>query len=211
MEKTKKKAKFLPIALFAVIIMLAGNMEAVCESAALVEQSKSRDEILPDFLLRWSEYLSAGNESELARIRKQMIEQEKINRDRIASTNGAVLNYSLIKSIQSDRQIIYSFLEDVKITTDPTSFGYIEEVENIEGTQDYSYAHFHTDGWNENESAPKGGEAIALGEMYGNWASGDVYIDCRRGPDSDQRPPWVDYVMVYVVMTFPRTGPNGTT
>lgn len=196
MKRTMKRLKLSLIITLAVILLASGLGAGY---AAINEQKEdSSTEALPDFLLRLSEYLSKGNASELARIRHQMIEQEKVNQERIESTKGAVLTFS-----PPDGGTLlywppwYSFLQTIEYTSPPEPYGYIEYASRMTGGQDNSYAHLHTDDWNHDYGNPQGGEAFAAGYMYRNLAGGDIYVRCRRGPHSANRPPWEDYVIVY--------------
>jgi len=186
----------IPLIITLAVILLASSLGGIVNAAINKQNEDFSTEALPDFLLRFSEYLSKGNASELARIRLQMIEQEKVNRDRIASTKGAVLNFSPRGGTLLSWPPWYSFLETVLFESPPEDYGYIDYATRIEGGQDNSYAHFHTDGWNEDYEHPLGGEAFAGGTMYRNVGGGDIYVRCRRGPHSGDRPPWQDYVMV---------------
>jgi hypothetical protein len=187
----------IPLIITFAVILLASNLSGYATAAINKQKEESSNEVLPDFLLRLSEYLSKGNTTELAQIRSQMIEQEKVNRDRIKSTNGAVLNFSPRGGTLLSWPPWYSFMQTVEYTSHPESYGYIEYATRMTGGQDNSYAHLHTDGWNENYENPMGGEAFAAGYMYRNVGSGDIYVRCRRGPHSGNRPPWQDYVIVY--------------
>jgi hypothetical protein len=195
MKSTMQRWK-LSLVIILVVVMLASSLGAVCVNAAVNEQY-SRKYVLPDFLLRLAEYQSNGNSTELARIKNQMIEQELIKQDRIASTKGAVLKLELSDSPLLDWPTIYSFLSTVEIVSPDESYGYIENENNMIGSYDNSFAHLHTDDWNHvyDPDDVRGGEAFAAGYTYGGWASGDFYVQAKRG--THWQSGWQNYVILY--------------
>lgn len=195
MKRTMKRMKLSLIFITFAVIMLASSLAVGYVNAAINEQKEDSSTVaLPDFLLRLSEYLSKGNKSELARIRHQMIEQEKVNRERIASTRGAVLTFSPSDDALLSGPPIYSFLLEVVKTSPWEPYGYIEYAYRMTGGQDNSYAHLHTTDWNHDYGNPQGGEAFAAGYMYRYSGQGDIYVRCRRGSGY---PSYQDYVIVY--------------
>jgi hypothetical protein len=197
-KKVKKlqQKRGIPIFILLATILMISNIAFAYSKPAL---DKKPEKILPDILLRYSEYLSQGNATELARIRQEMIEQEKIKSDRIKETNGAVLDFSLMENMLLSWPPHYNFIGDVLIVSDREDFGYVDNPSSVEMGQDNSYAHFHTDGWFDDPEDPyygNGGEAFVAGDMWPGYALGDVYVHCRRGPHSANRPPWNDYCMI---------------
>ncbi|MCW4018722.1 MAG: hypothetical protein NWF00_08635 [Candidatus Bathyarchaeota archaeon] len=189
-----KGLKSLLVITFAVL-MMASSFEVIYANAAINKQTSTSEYALPDFLLRLSEYQANGNATELTRIRNQMIEQEKIKQDRIASTKGAVLSLELPDSPLLDWPPVYSWLSTVEFTSPYESYGYIEDADEMIGSSDNSFAHLHTDDWNYDEGDPMGGEAFAGGYTYGGWASGDFYVQGKRG--AHWQSGWQNYVMLY--------------
>jgi hypothetical protein len=127
-----------------------------------------------------------------------MIEQELIKQDRIASTKGAVLKLELPDGALLDYPPVYSYLSSLEYSkiSPPEDFGYVDNPGNIVGTADNVFGHFHTDDWNYqyNEYA-MGGEAFVPGYMYGGWASGDFYVQAKRGEHWQSG--WANYVILY--------------
>lgn len=81
MKKMKGIIKWLKLSIIVtfIAIMLTGSLQTVFAS--------SNDNIdLPDFLVRYAQYQSKGNVTEFNRIINQMIKQEQLKRDTIAST-----------------------------------------------------------------------------------------------------------------------------
>ncbi len=187
----KKYLKLLIFFSFIIVLSTAINLEAV------FAKFTEHETVLPDYLLRFTDYLSKGNATKLAEIRNQMIEQLKINQDRIASTKGAVLHSLKSSPLLESWPPTFSFMSSVEFTSPYEDYGYIESAEDLVGSEDDSFAHFHTDGWNENYQSPMGGESFAAGYLYGSqWASGDFYIYGKAGPHSGYG--YSNYVMVYV-------------
>ena len=219
MKRKMKRMELSLIIVCAIILLWASYSKVTYASPEVEEQKESSlslnqvpavsvddsDVALPDYLLRLSEYLSKGNASELERIRHQMVEQEKINRERIESTKGAVLNFRPPDSPLLDWPPTYSCLSDV-VYASPDMYdypnpphnliGYIRDAERIEGSEDGAYAHLHTSGWDHNYENPHGGEALTKGFMI-HPARGDIYVQCRVGPHQGSRPPWDDYVLMW--------------
>ena len=188
----------LSLVITLAIVMLTSSLGAVCVQGA-VDMQNYRKYVLPDYLLRLAEYQSNGNLTELARIKNQMIEQEMIKQDRIASTNGAVLKLNRSVQTLSSHPPIYSCLSSLEYSkiSPPESFGYVDNPGNVVGTADNVFAHCHTDGWNHhNDSTVMGGEAFIPGYMYGGWASGDFYVQAKIGAHSQSG--WQNYVILYV-------------
>jgi hypothetical protein len=187
----QKKWKLCLVVVFTVI-MLISSLETIRVNATI----NDKDYVLPDFLIRLSEYISKGNATELERIQNQMITQEKIKQDRIESTNGAVLHSSASKNTLLDWPPVYSCLSTIEYTSPDTSYGYIEYEDEMIGSYDDSFAHLHTDDWNYHyDETAEGGEAFAGGYTYGGWASGDFYVQAKRG--SHWQSGWQNYVILY--------------
>jgi hypothetical protein len=197
----KKAQKLLSI--LAIVLLMSIGLETAYATSAIQDSSVT----LPDFLLRWAEKISNGNASELARRTNQIIQQEKINKDRIASTNGAVLNLSMkgVSSVNSlsyyppyyatITNIYYNSPDTIDIVTQEV-VGHIDNPDALENTADNNFAWLKTTGWNENNNWPEGGEAFGVGSMTGYWACGDVYITAK----TDQ-PSWDNYVIVSIYVT----------
>lgn len=196
MKKNATQKRKIPTMIIFITILTVSSLATVYASAT-IEKKQNTD--LPDILLRYSEYLSKGNATELIRIREEMIKQENIKRERIKETKGAVLDFDIAEVVTLSNPPTYSFIGDVLIVSPAESFGYVENADNVELGQDSSYAHFHTDGWFSDPEDPlygNGGEAFVAGSTYPGTGFGDVYVRCRRGPHSANRPPWNDYVMI---------------
>jgi hypothetical protein len=201
MKRAMQRSK-LSLIIALVAIMLAGSLQAVYAN------SITSNTTLPDFLLRYAQYLSKGNTTELNIIINQMITQEQIKQDRIASTHRAVLQFPLSSSQLSSATespmtttYTYSWMSAIYGYSPPTydivtgdMVGEIQYPTNLVGQPDGSYALLWTDGWNENYSNPIGGEAMANGPVWNGYngvASGDVYICAYTGI-----PDWQNDVMI---------------
>jgi hypothetical protein len=196
-----KKEKRLLIVAFA-MILLTSNLTTVFASAS-INKHDSSGEVLPEYLLLVSKYLSKGNTTELARIRQEMIRQEQIKQDRIKSTNGAVLNFSPPESPLDDEY--YWYMDTVEYVS-PDQYdiydeliGHVDDAEEMTWDSDDDCALLETFGWDKNYSDPEpdAGEALVNGYME-DWALGDIYVRACQGPNSGSDPPWSNYVQVWV-------------
>jgi len=69
-EKLKRKMKRvkIPLIITLAVILLASSLGGIVNAAINKQNEDFSTEALPDFLLRFSEYLSKGNASELAQL-----------------------------------------------------------------------------------------------------------------------------------------------
>jgi hypothetical protein len=193
-----KWLKFSIIVTF-IAVMLASSLQEVFAS--------STDNIdLPDFLVRYAQYQSKGNATEFNRIINQMIKQEQIKRDTIASTNGAILQPPLSSSQVSSGTASaltgttgwMSYLIGYSPPTYDIVTGYmvgcIKYASRLAGQNDGNYALLWTNGWNEDYNNPQGGEAFGFGAVWNGqsgWMNGFVYVYGYTGV-----PSWQNYVMI---------------
>jgi len=196
MKKTMKCLKLSLIVAFAAV-MLISSSQAV--RASLTTSNTT----LPNFLVSYAQFLSKGNSTELAIIENEMITQQQIKQERIAATNGAVLNFSpstsQLSSANPDNSPTYSWITSITGTSPETIdsktgdvVGHITNANpGLIGQPDSNYAYLFTDGWNENDNNPIGGEAFASGTMYNSWAEGDIYVYAYA-----VEPSWQNYVMI---------------
>ncbi len=200
----EKKFKFLVITLAAIVLVLSSSLEAI-RASSTIDEGK-----LPDFLLRYSEYRSQGNATRLAQIRNQMLEQEKINRERIESTKGAVLQFNPLKdslltstnSMMDDPGYTICWMDEQEFTSPYETYGYVEDEYEMEGLEDYSYTHLHTDDWNYDYENPMGGEAFNAGKWYqNNGAFGDFWVYAKKGPHSTSE--YSNYIIFHVCVGDP--------
>lgn len=110
MKKTMKCLKLSLIVAFAAV-MLISSSQAV--RASLTTSNTT----LPNFLVSYAQFLSKGNSTELAIIENEMITQQQIKQERIAATNGAVLNFSpstsQLSSANPDNSPTYSWITSI--------------------------------------------------------------------------------------------------
>ena len=194
MERTMKRRKLSFItafAFFAVFLLLASSSSAVYASPA----SSNKHITLPDFLIRFAKYKSKGNATEEARIINQMITQEQIKQEMIASTKGAVLTPP--PSSLSPGSWIWFTLGQSDKTYDKVTgacTGYILNRNGLTGSSaDGNCAFLWTNGWNHDYDEPEGGEAFTWGPMYNYWGKGNVYVTGYTNNTS-----WDNYVIIYV-------------
>ncbi len=193
MKNAMPKWKLSLIIVFA-SIMLTSSLTAVYATAA------SNSNLLPDYLVRYAEYLSNGNATQLAIIESEMVTQQKTNQERIAATNGACLNFdpNSQTSLITQSTTIYSQVSSIIATSPPTidiktgaTVGEILNANGLIGQPDGVYAYLFTDGWTENVNNPIGGEAFADCLMTNQGAYGDMYIYAYT-----PLPSWNNYVMI---------------
>jgi hypothetical protein len=153
----RNNLKFLIVASCALVLFLASSIEIV--RAAYPD---SDNEIkLPDFLIKNAEYMSRGNSTRFVQIIEQMIKQEKIKQERIESTKGAVLDFKSVQdSLLLNDPPTWSYINEYEFHgPDPehtTDWQYVENWEEIEGSEDDSFAHLHTTDWNHDYQNPQG-------------------------------------------------------
>ena len=202
MKEQQKRGKLIVFSSFAAILFLATSLEA-----AYAIFSDNEQYALPDFLLRLSEYLSRGNASELARIRKEMVQQENIKQDRIKSTSGAVLNCPPSGNPLTDEfevryiEQVLSHTENTSLPYDPyTVIGNITDWDFISGDGlDGNCAHLMATGWYYWEGEYVGGEAIAVGALNGYaWDLSDIDVYAKKGPLTGSGGDWYNYLIVMV-------------
>jgi hypothetical protein len=173
------------------------------EQATYASTDNNEQYDLPVFLLRLSEHLSRGNASELARLRNEMVQAEKLKQERIKSTNGAVLHSPSSRGGTRDggyMRYIESVIGHSEPMYGPTGrIGYIDDWYYLEGSEpDGNLAYLEAIGWYDSV----GGEACAHGQLNAPvYSSSDVYVWAKKGPltGSPPLPPWAywkNYVMV---------------
>jgi hypothetical protein len=140
--------------------LLVSSFLTVYASSAI---DKKKEDPLPDFLLRLSEFLSDGNATKLAQIRKKMMEQLELYQDKNAFTPTNV------PPLCSRSTYV---LDSVAWTWEYHG-GEVDNAGNMVGYIDYSYGHIHTD--------EPDAEAWVVGEMT-SAASGNVYLYGKAGP-----------------------------
>jgi hypothetical protein len=185
----KNNFKLLIIISFGIILVLSSNLEAI-------RASSTSDIKLPDFVQRYLKYVSRGNETYLAQITSQLIENQKIQQERIESTKGAVLHPPNGSQLDTSTFSFMAALRDPTPTSPNETYGYVQDEAEMIGGTDNSFTHLHTDDWNHDEDHPMGGEAFVFGKWYGTWASGDFWVYAKKGPDSTSE--YSNYIMFSV-------------
>ncbi|MCW4018691.1 MAG: hypothetical protein NWF00_08475 [Candidatus Bathyarchaeota archaeon] len=165
MKKAKENRAFsfiTVVTFFAVLILVTSNFSVVCASS-----SSSNNVALPVFLenLLVNSHPNASK-AELNQIRAIWINQIELKEERIASTNGAVLNYK-----PSDTRS-GSYMSDY-LDYEEFGGGVVYDGPNMEGLVDYNYARFYTPYDNAGASV--------IGELS-SAATGDVYVVGKLGP-----------------------------
>ncbi|MCW4015352.1 MAG: hypothetical protein NWF06_03200 [Candidatus Bathyarchaeota archaeon] len=184
-KNCKRKMNLSFVIAFGVVLLLTCNLNVV--GASLVSNKKEHY-VLSDFLERLLDVYGKNlSEAELDKIRTQWLEQIKHNQEVIAK-GADVLDFSGLKS--------GAYLDSVEIVSPYEPYVYVQYPTRVEGMSDYSYTHFHTDGWNEDTDTPMGGEAFVAGYMSSS-AGGNVYLFAKKGTHTGTDPPWKNFVTVY--------------
>lgn len=193
MSKNSKRKSLSSFTIaFAVVLLLACCLGATNASSAIDAQEKDTlttnqitDVVLPDFIEGLlNSYSTKVSPSKLDRMRNQWAEQIKRKQDRIAATNGSVLDFSLLDSQGGANLAAIEF-------TWTTPGGVVDDANYMIGDVDQQYAHLHAE-WIYN-TPPEGAEAFAVGYMSA-YAGGDFYINCKRGQHSTSE--FKDFVYV---------------
>jgi hypothetical protein len=199
MEMKNTKLLKLSIVLILLATMVAINVETVFASS-------TKGMTLDDFIFRFAQYKSNGNATEANRIINEMTASEQIKQDKIAATNGAILqpadSSSQVSSGPDSITSTTGWMSYVINHSPPTydsqtgyMVGCIQNWNNLAGQNpDSNYALLWTNGWNENYNNPEGGEAFAFGAVWNGqsgWMNGNIYIYAYNGV-----PSWQNYVIV---------------
>jgi hypothetical protein len=198
MEKTMKRwnhAFLLSFASLAIFILLATSFSAAAQGSSTTDTTA-----LPWYLIKYAEHMSRGNATVYARIINEMITQEQLKQQMIASSKGAVLKPPQASPLGGSSM---SYMADLSYYSPPTwdvvtgqVVGYVSNIWGLVGTNNGDYTHLFTNGWNEDYSNPIGGEAFEWGPVYNNYARGNVYVTAYN-----DQPCWQNYVMVTVTNT----------
>jgi hypothetical protein len=177
-EKTRKRRKLSFIAVFtffAVFLLLTSGFSTIYAS------STSTKATLPDFLEKLLiTALPDATEEELNHIRAIWIKQIELKEERIAATNGAVLNYKPSGSRSASYMSDYLYKEEF-------GGGRIYNPSNMEGAIDYNFARFYTPDEDQGASI--------VGNMSNPTSTGDVYVVAKLGPTGSGQNG--NYVLVY--------------
>lgn len=190
-----RKKQFCFISASIMIFFLVYNAVAFEVSASTNDSYQNK---LPEYLLKFSEYLSKGNKTELFRIRNQMVKQLQIKEDTIKATSGAVLhpasaldlNDVFMQSVNDWSHTMYSIHGGI--------IGQVLDPENIAGSYDYEFAELDSFNWNLDPNNPMGGEAIIWGDMGTYLNTANLYICGTKGPYTGQDPPGAQYWHNYI-------------
>jgi hypothetical protein len=164
MGRTSKRDRrsIVAFAFFACFLLLASSFSITYAS------STSSKATLPD----WIEIVIAArypnaSSTKLDQVRAQVMEQIKINQERIATTHGAVLNYKPSGTKTGSYMYDYLYCEQY-------NGGTVSNPTYMEGLIDSNYARFYTPELYQN--------AAIVGQMSSSTAGGDVYIYAKLGP-----------------------------
>jgi hypothetical protein len=196
-------------------VLLILSFEVTFVSAALNNQDATKN--LPDRLIRVAEWMSKGNATYYYQLLNEMVQQEALKQGIIKSTNGAVLNPPLLESSFGGIQpnyVGYYWISNIAWISPPTiDIRYNWPVGSVTNdpyntlrTADGTFGRLYTCGWNNNQSHPVSGEALANGPLTGTCQSGSVYVQGKRGIryvpgiqyDDDGAYRWDNYVYVWV-------------
>ena len=196
---TIKMLTLLMVLIFSTTI-LATTVEAQISSLSTPAMSYH------EFVVRFAEYKSNGNATEYERILNEMLAAEQVKQNKIASTNGTILQPSESSSqVATDTDSITlstGWVSYVTSYSPPTydqngnTVGLIQNWDNIAGQNpDGNYALLWTNGWDGIQRIPAhGGEAFASGAVWNGqsgWMTGSIWVYAYNGA-----PSWDNYVIV---------------
>jgi hypothetical protein len=197
-----KKTKLFKLSVILILsaTMLASNVGAVFASTTKVLS-------LHDYIVMFAQYKSKGNATECTRIINEMTTSEQIKQDKIASSNGAILQPASSSNQASSAgaspmtspagwiSYITSYSPPTYDIVTGNMVGCIQNQNNLGGqNHDGNYALLWTNGWTENYNNPHGGEAFASGAVWNGqtgYLSGNIYIYAYNGV-----PSWQNYVII---------------
>lgn len=166
---------------------------------------------LTDFQIKFSEYLSKGDASELKRIREYMSRHNEINKD-IDKANPPLSPVTKRSVNQLDSAENERYLGTIEDYSEPTvnpytyqTIGFIDHPEYAVGDGPDSYStHLQATDWYQKQEYPYGyvgGEAIAWGEMSDLCDQrNEVHVVAKRGQTNYDCPPWYNYLVIGVSM-----------
>jgi hypothetical protein len=182
------RSKLLPSITFITILLLVSTLKI--STIAEIDSQKENSSLPGPIEGLLASYSTKLNSSEIDRLRTKWEKAIELKQKEIESTNGAVLVYSPLEDWET------SYLADYEFESPPEDYGYVDNSLNVFGQIDYNFAHFHTDGWNEDPNNPMGGEAFVAGSMS-SLSSGNYYVFCKLGAHIGTTPPWRTYVIVF--------------
>lgn len=163
---------------------------------------------LSNFLLTLSEYESRGNATVLARIRKEMMQQEILNQaiDHANPPETQAGSLETLDSYHSGHLMdIRGYSEYMYDNSNPPQLiGKLDNPWGVTGAvPNYDATYYEATGWYQKQNGQYvGGEALTWGdasEPYDGLA--EFHITAKIGPLSGANPPWHNYVDVEVSET----------
>lgn len=231
MERAIKRGMLVFFVAMAVFLILGSTLEVVSARSLANEKNTNQPSslgnipnsstyqtvlpstdlaYLPDFLLKLSEYLSRGNASELSRIRKEMITQEKLNHE-ISHENppqaapGSLqlldsYNTGYLMDIRDKSPDMYT---PVGYPYPPGSHVLIGQVDDEWGATgsgpNYWGAYYEATGWYNENGEYTWGEALTWGAASQPYVGlAEFHITAKKGPLAVSYPPWYNYLIIMV-------------
>jgi hypothetical protein len=172
---------------------IVNSETAIRESISANESLPINESVLPDFI--WDAIMqmnSNANSTELALIRAQTINQLTLNQERIADTNGAVLNYQWRNgsndNISQNSELEISSYGTYDYRIDPLLWtegsGTVYNNYSVVGVSDDDFTEFYAPlfWYPGHDQVPGHGQmASVAGEIWPSQASGDFYAVAKLG------------------------------